>query len=150
MCCELFDRILVPLDGSEYAEKALATAIALAQKFSSNIVVVHVILTASAIVTSPEGVGSSFLIDLRKQLEEKGRQILENGAKETRAAGIPTITIEESGNAPDKILQTAEKTKADLIVIGDRGLGVVARFFLGSVADKVSHYAKCPVLIVKG
>ena len=146
----MFDRILVPLDGSDYAERALDTAIALAQEFSSNIVIVHVILTASAIVTSPEGVGSTFLIDLRKQLEETGRQILENGAKRTRAAGIPVITIEESGNAPDKILQTVEKAKANLIVIGDRGLGVVARFFLGSVANKVSHYARCPVLIVKG
>ena len=146
----MFDRILVPLDGSDYAEKALDVAITLAQKFTSNIIIVHVILTASAIVTSPEGVGSTFLIDLRKQLEETGRQILENGSKRTRAAGIPVITIEESGNAPDKILQTAEKAKADLVVIGDRGLGVVARFFLGSVADKVSHYARCPVLIVKG
>lgn len=145
----MFERILVPLDGSEYADKALTTAIALAKQFSSNIIIVHVILIASAIMTSSEGVGSSFLIDLRKQLEETGEQILENGAKKTREAGIPVITIQESGNAPDKILQTAEKTRANLIVIGDRGLGVVARFFLGSVADKVSHYARCPVLIVK-
>ena len=145
----MFERILVPLDGSEYADKALTTAIALAKQFSSNIIIVHVILTASAIMTSSEGVGSSFLVDLRKQLEETGEQMLENGAKKTREAGIPVITIQESGNAPDKILQTAEKTRANLIVIGDRGLGVVARFFLGSVADKVSHYARCPVLIVK-
>ncbi len=146
----MFDRILVPLDGSDYADRALSTAIALAKQFSSNIILIHVILTASSIMTSPEGAASTFLIDLRTQLEETGRQILENGAKRAREEGIPTITIVESGSVADKILQTADRAKVDLIVIGDRGLGVVARFFLGSVADKVSHYARCPVLIVKG
>ncbi|MEM2094248.1 MAG: universal stress protein [Candidatus Bathyarchaeia archaeon] len=145
----MFEQILVPLDGSEYADRALSTAIAIAKRFSSDIILVHVVVAASTIISSLEGIGPSILIDLKKQLEDMGKQILENGAKKTRAEGIPTITIVESGNPPDKILQIAEKRKVDLIVIGDRGLGMVARFFLGSVADKVTRYAKCPVLIVK-
>ena len=49
----------------------------------------------------------------------------------------------------DKILEAAEEVKADLIVVGDRGLGSVDRFPLGSIAYKVSQHSKCPVLVIK-
>jgi nucleotide-binding universal stress UspA family protein len=145
----LFSKILVPLDGSEYSQKALDMSIDLAKKYSSTIIIVHVIASTSALITSYEGVGSSLLIDLRKQLDENSRHIVESGARKTRAAGVSVTCMEESGNPPDKILELAENIGVDLIVIGDRGLSVVARFFLGSVADKVSRHCKCPILIVK-
>jgi nucleotide-binding universal stress UspA family protein len=145
----LFRRILVPLDGSEYADKALEVAIELAQKYSASIIMVHVVPVASAIVTGAEAVGSSIFVDLRSRLEISGKHILDEASKRVQAAGLPVVTVLESGNAADKIIQVAEKEEADLIVIGDRGLGMVARFFLGSVATKVTQYAKCPVLIVK-
>ena len=145
----MFTKIVVPLDGSEYADKALGIAINLAQKHSASIVIVHVVPSTSALITGPEASSSPILLNLSNEFEESGRRILEEGAKKAQGAGIPVTTAMEHGNISDNIVSTAEKEGADLIVIGDRGLGAVARFFLGSVANKVSHQAKCPVLIVK-
>ena len=57
--------------------------------------------------------------------------------------------ILEHGNILDCIISIAENEKADLIIIGERGLGAVARFFLVSIANKLSHHATCPVLIAR-
>lgn len=145
----LFNKILVPIDGSKYAEKALDIAIDLAKKCYASLIIIHVVPKTSTLITGPEAVGSSFLVDLRRQLEKSGQHILDVGAKKAQETGIIINTVLEFGNTTDKILQIADKEKVDLIVIGDRGLGFVTRFFLGSVANKVSQYAKCPVLIVK-
>lgn len=145
----MFNRIVVPLDGSEFADRALEIAIELAGKYSASIVIAHVVPIASALVTGPEVSSAPILLNLSSELEESGRRILEEGAKKAQAAGIPVTTVLEHGNVSDNIISIAENEKADLIVIGERGLGAVARFFLGSVANKVSHHAKCPVLIVK-
>lgn len=53
------------------------------------------------------------------------------------------------GNPADQILAAAEEAPPDLIVVGTRGLGAVARFFLGSVAERVARHATCPVLIAR-
>lgn len=145
----MFNKIVIPLDGSEYADKALNVAIELAGKYSASIVIVHVVPAASTLITGPEVSSAPILLNLSDELDESGRRILEEGAKRTQAAGIPVTTVMEHGNISESIIHIAEDEKADLIVIGERGLGAVARFFLGSVANKVSHHAKCPVLIVK-
>jgi len=145
----LFNKIVVPLDGSEYANRALEIALEIAGRYSASIVIVHVVPTASALITGPEVSSAPILLNLGNELEENGRRILEEGAKKAQAAGVPVTTMLEHGNVSDTIIGVAEDEKANLIVIGERGLGSVARFFLGSVANKVSHHAKCPVLIVK-
>jgi nucleotide-binding universal stress UspA family protein len=59
-------------------------------------------------------------------------------------------TIEVKGNdIGEEILQTADKRKIDTIVVGSRGIRENKEFLLGSVSYKVSHYAKCPVIIVR-
>ena len=145
----MFNKIVVPLDGSEYAHRALEIAIELAKKYSASLVIVHVVPAASALITGPEVTTAPILLNLSNELEESGRRILEGGAKKAQEVGVPVTTVLEHGNISDNIIRIAENEKADLIVIGERGLGAVARFFLGSVANKVSHHAKCPVLIVK-
>jgi nucleotide-binding universal stress UspA family protein len=145
----LFNKILVPLDGSEYSNKALDIAIDLAQKYSGFLVIIHVIPSASTFITGPEASSAQILMSLRSELEESGQKILEEGTRKAQEAGIPVTSILEHGNISDYIISTAEKEKADLIVIGERGLGAVARFFLGSIANKVSHHATCPVLIAR-
>jgi nucleotide-binding universal stress UspA family protein len=145
----LFNKIVVPLDGSEYADRALEIAIELAGKYSASLVIVHIVPAASALVTGPEVSSAPILLNLSEELEESGRRILEEGTKKAQVTGIHVTTVLEHGNISDNIVRIADAEKADLIVIGERGLGSVARFFLGSVANKVSHHAKCPVLIVK-
>jgi nucleotide-binding universal stress UspA family protein len=145
----LFERILVPLDGSEYSEKAVDYAIGLAKKFSSEIVLVHVVQSTAAVVTGPEVLGPSLLLDLKKRLEENGHRILSSAEERARKEGVKASSKMDYGNPADRIVNAARDEKADLIVIADRGLGSVARFFLGSVANQVSHHASCPVLLIK-
>jgi len=145
----VFNKILVPLDGSEFADKALDYAIEIAKKFSSELLIVHIVQSTTAFVTGPEVLGPSLVLDLRNQLDESGRRILTAGEAKAKKAAVNVTLRMEYGNPADKILNMVKDEKIGLIVIGHRGLGAAARFFLGSVSDKVSRHATCPVLIVK-
>lgn len=160
----MLSKILVPLDGSEHSLKALEYAIALASKFSSVIHVIHIvhIVQAIAVMTydtafmmrdiytrASDMTGPSFIIDLKNHLNENGRRILATTDVKTKEAGIKAVTTLLYGSPAEEIISFAEKEDVDLIVIGDRGLGSLTRFFLGSVSNKVSRHAPCPVLIVK-
>jgi nucleotide-binding universal stress UspA family protein len=71
-------------------------------------------------------------------------------ARETlHAAGIPTQSEVRYGNPAEEILRLAESSSTDLIVVGSRGMGAVARFLLGSVAERVARHASCPVLVAR-
>jgi nucleotide-binding universal stress UspA family protein len=160
---KMFAEILVPLDGSEYSLKALDYAITLAGKFSSVIHVVHIVHMVQAATASTYDTafmmrgheltsytsGPDFMIDLKTHLEENGRRILANTEAKIREVGIKAVTALLFGRPAEEIIDYAEKEDVDLIVIGDRGLGSVRRFFLGSVSNIVSRHALCPVLIVK-
>ncbi len=145
----MFNKILVPLDGSEYADKALKYAIDVAKKFSSELLLVHIVQTTTAFITGPEVLGPSLILDLRKQLEENGRHILSLGEEIAKKADVKVSTRLDYGNPPDKILNITKEENIDLIILGNRGLGAAARFFLGSVSDKISQQSTCPVLIIK-
>jgi nucleotide-binding universal stress UspA family protein len=160
----MFAKILVPLDGSEHSLKALDYAIGVARKFSSVVHIVHIVHIVQAVsaatydtafmmrglyTRASDMAGPSFMIDLKNHLEENGRRILATTETKTREAGIKAVTTLLYGSPAEEIINFAEKEEVDLIVIGDRGLGSVTRFFLGSVSNKVSRHAPCPVLIVK-
>jgi nucleotide-binding universal stress UspA family protein len=83
----------------------------------------------------------------RRQLA--GRRVLE--AARGIVAGVP-VEVEEDlleGPAADAILSAAESRKADLIVMGTRGMGSLKGTVFGSVSTKVSHYAPCTVMVVR-
>ena len=157
----MFKKILVPIDGSEYSLKALDCAIALAKKFFSKVYVIHIVQAVTAVSYgtsfmtwsiysgSSDITGPSFMINLRNHLRENGRQILSTTVAKTREASIKAAATLLFGSPAEEIINFAEKEAIDLIVIGDRGLGSVSRFFLGSVSNNVSRHAPCPVLIVK-
>ncbi len=84
-------------------------------------------------------------------LLRKGAQILLAGALDVaRAAGVKDVEIEsEEGNIARGIVARAESLKADLIVVGSRGMGDVEGLLRGGVSHRVETLAKCPVLVVK-
>jgi nucleotide-binding universal stress UspA family protein len=68
----------------------------------------------------------------------------------TREPGVTKIdTIEEEGNAAEKILQLAKDKEVDTIVVGNKGLNIAEELLEGSVSHKISHHAKCSVVIVR-
>lgn len=144
----MFINILVAIDGSTYAAKALDYAVGLAEKFTSRITLVHVVPTMASILPKL-GTKAQYVKEINADLEAYGKDILNEGEKTVKSSKIEVVAILKYGDAADKIFETATETKADLIVVGDRGLGSGDRFPLGSIAYKVSQHAKCPVLIIK-
>jgi len=127
-------KILVAVDGSETAEKALEYAVQLAKKHKAKVTLLNV--------------GESKIFGLKPEVARKiGESILSDAAAKTK--GFKLNTRLEFGNAAETIIEIAEKENYDLIVVGSRGLSSVKRFFLGSVSDDVSHHAKCSVLIAR-
>jgi len=127
-------KILVAVDGSESAGKALEYVSQLAKKHKAKVTLLNV--------------QESKIFDLKPEVARKlGENILSDAA--TKVKGLKLSTQLEFGNPPETIIEVAEKGNYDLIVVGSRGLSNVKRFFLGSVSDDVSHHAKCSVLIVR-
>jgi len=127
-------KILVAVDGSESAEKALEYAVQLAKKHKAKVTLLNV--------------GESKIFGLKPEVARGiGESILSDAAAKVK--GLKLNTKLEFGNPPETIIEVAEKRNYDLIVVGSRGLSSVKRFFLGSVSDDVSHHAKCSVLIVR-
>jgi nucleotide-binding universal stress UspA family protein len=143
-------KILVPLDGSTYADKALKYAVEIAKKFNATLTLVHVIVEPPPLVSgaaAPEAI--PFLPQMHTVREELGKKILAKGEETVKSMGLQADTVLESGHPSEIIINTAKNRGIDLIVVGSRGVGGIKGFFLGSVSDKVSHHAPCPVLIVR-
>lgn len=144
----MFSRILVGLDGSDYSLRALDFAIDLAKKYQSELVLVHVVMRQIYAINPPEA-GILAGTAIVRELETEGKTILAQGEEKVKAQGLPVEARLRQGVPAEELLRAAADEKADLMVLGSRGLSQVRAFLLGSVSDKVSHHAKCPTLIVR-
>ena len=83
-------------------------------------------------------------------LNDVGNLILDNARQRAESKGVKDITAHIVDGAPaDKIIAAAEKENADMIVMGNRGLGNIAGLLMGSVSHKVSNLSKCTCVTVK-
>jgi len=144
----MFSRILVAVDGSPYAERALKYAVDLAKKYGSKLIIVHVILRRFYAVT-PSEAGVLATTTFVKEMQAEGKAIVERAEAIAKAEDVSYESKLVSGVPADEIIKISRSEKADLIIIGSRGLSEVRAFLLGSVSDKVSHHCKIPILIVK-
>lgn len=136
------------LDGSDYSLRALDFAIDLARKYQSQLVLVHVVMRQIYAINPPEA-GILAGTAIVRELETEGKTILTQGEERVKAQGLPVEARLRQGVPAEELLRAATDEKADLMVLGSRGLSQVRAFLLGSVSDKVSHHAKCPTLIVR-
>ena len=74
---------------------------------------------------------------------------LEAAGERARKSGVQAATYARQGDPADAVLDVAEEQKADLIVVGNKGMTGAKRFLLGSVPNKVSHHAPCSVMIIR-
>jgi nucleotide-binding universal stress UspA family protein len=144
----MFSRILVAVDGSPFAERALEHAVDLSKKYNAKLIIVHVVLRRFYAVT-PSEAGVLATTVFVKEMESEGKKIITKSEALAKAAGAEYECKLVQGVPADELVKIAQKEKVDLIVIGSRGLTEVRAFLLGSVSDKVSHHSKCPILIVK-
>jgi nucleotide-binding universal stress UspA family protein len=134
---------LVPIDGSEHAEKALTFALEMAEKHEACIEILTVV---PGVVNDPE-----WMKIYTEKMKENGEVMLSKALRKAKESK-PEIEISkrlEEGVTVPKILEIAKEGNHDVIIIGSRGLGFVRGFLLGSVSSKVVNQAEIPVLIVK-
>ncbi len=138
----LYMNILVPIDGSEYSQKALLQACEIAKNYKSNLILLYV-------VDKPISLN---LLDRKEYLNilrKFGEKVLVKGKENAKLEGIDATTIMKEGNISNEIVKIAKNKKCNLIIIGNKGLGTTARFFLGSVSNKLANNSPCSILIVK-
>lgn len=142
-------RILVPLDGSDLAEKALPQAQALARDNDAEILLLRAIepLTDREVATIFVNWESSDAVYAHRQTAAE--RYLGEVQAELRATGVSSSVLVDEGHAADLILDTVEAEDIDLIVMSTHGRSGLARWVYGSVADKVLHEAICPLLLIR-
>ena len=135
-------KILVPVDGSEYSLKAVESACDLAKAQAPSTIVL-----VAAAMEIPELSEGRYIADKMKAQAEVA---LIKGKEAALKCGITPEVILAIGPSPaEEIVAVAKKEKADLIVIGSRGLAGKTSSFLGSTASKVVTYSPCSVLVFK-
>lgn len=139
----LFEKILVPLDGSEHSLHALENAIQIAKRFNGEITLIHM-YAITVFKLTPSQI-TDYVLKLRKA----GENILDEGEKKVYAEGVPVETHLEEGHVVEGIVKAAKDGNFDLIVMGARGISKLKEFLLGSISHGVTLHAPCPVLIVK-
>jgi len=145
----MFSSIVVGTDGSETAGKAVLQATELARQVGAKV----------NLVSAYEPVSGQRLREERREVpkdmewmvnpREDVEATLKDAAENVEGAGVKVDTFAREGDAADAILDVAEETNADLIVVGNKGMTGTKRFLLGSVPNKVSHHAPCSVLIIR-
>jgi len=141
-----FSKILVPIDFSSHSAKALELAMALAKTFGGRILLLHAYHLPPLV-----GMPDEIVIppDFWTGVRDAAARKLDKSAQKVKAAGIAVETHLVEFAPSDAIVETAKKTKADLIVMGTRGLTGLKHALLGSVAERTLRLAPCPVLTVK-
>ncbi len=145
----MFKKILVPVDGSEGSWRALEHAVALGEKFASEITVVNVIQPYNNAALLAVPLDHATISQGNSELEKVGAKVLETAKEKIGGYPYKADFCLEVGHPSERIIALAKKIECEAIVIGSRGLSGIAEFFLGSVSSKVSQYASMPVLIVK-
>jgi nucleotide-binding universal stress UspA family protein len=132
--------IVVGVDGSTDADRALNWAIEEAKRNTMKLLLVHGVEIGAA-AASPYGSGL-----VLEQLEEVGRDVLEKAVEQVRAQGLEAEGRMEIGSSAHALIEASRD--ADLLVVGSRGHGGFAGLLLGSVSSACAHHAHCPVVVV--
>jgi nucleotide-binding universal stress UspA family protein len=146
----MYERILVPVDGSATSKRGLDEAIAIAVKLGSRLRLVHVIDESSLAMSAGAFAGN--VGDLFTALREAGEDILAQAKQSAEASGVSADTVLHdnfSGRICDEVVKEATAWGADLIVIGTHGRRGAGRVLLGSDAEQIVRLAPVPVLLVR-
>jgi nucleotide-binding universal stress UspA family protein len=155
---KVFTKILVPVDGSKYAQDAVEYALKIAKLTNAKIIALHVMhLPTYAYAysggqgVSPVAIPTPLPAEVSENEKIAAKRIVDDVAKIGEEAGVQVETkiVERHPSVPDAIIQFASEADVDLIVMGTKGKTGIKRFLLGSVTESVVHHAHCPVLVVR-
>ncbi len=136
-------KILVATDGSEYTKEAVSTGLQLAKILGAEVTALYVI-DQTSFVSFPI---DSSIVSVYSLLENEGKRAVEDVKKEGEQLGVKVTTVVAEGSPTRKIVEMA--ADMDLVVMGTLGRSAISKLFMGSVAERVTRYAPCPVLVVR-
>jgi len=134
--------VLLATDLTAASDDATQQALDLADSLDARLLVVNVIDPAAR---NKSGAGVARVDQMRAEREPRLLEVVERA----RAWGVESTYLLWTGEPGKSIVAAADAERADLIVVGTRGLARAGRWLLGSVSDHVVHHAGCPVLVVR-
>lgn len=145
----MYQKILVPVDGSETSSRGLKEAVRLAKEQGAKLRLVHVIDHSAM----PEGPYGGFYMEaVADALRQSGQAVIDAAAKHVQAEGVQVeqqLLENVAARVADVIIEEARNWSADLIVMGTHGRRGVSHLFLGSDAEAVVRMSPVPVLLVR-
>lgn len=139
----MFSHILVPLDGSDNSKSALLAAIKISRYFGSTITLIAVVDATRMTLAA-----GNIPLDIQGELRKRAVEVIDEGKKMTEQAGIETKTMIEAGSPKTVIVDTANNSDCDLVVIGKSGVDAINRLLIGSTTAYVVRRANVQVLVV--
>ena len=139
----MFKCIVVGVDGSTQSLLALDYASGLAENYGAKLIMVHAYPHTSDLREYDE---YDKFVSKRK---DAGYKVLKNARVGMKNRDIDVEEDLLEGPAANAILKVIEAQKADLVILGTRGMGSIKGLVFGSVSSKVMHYATCPVMVVR-
>lgn len=136
-------RILIATDGSDYTKEAVSRGLSLAKVFNAEVTALYVV-DQTSFVSFPM---DSSIVSVYSLLENEGERAVNEVVEEGKALGVNVTPLIVEGSPTKKIVETA--ADFDLIVLGTLGRSALSKLFMGSVAERVTRYAPCPVLVVR-
>lgn len=136
-------KILIATDGSDYTKEAVSQGLHLAKVLGAEVTALYVI-DQTSFVSFPM---DSSIVSVYSLLENEGKRAVEDVRKEGEEMGVKVAPVVVEGSPTRKIVEMA--ADFDLVVMGTLGRSAISKLFMGSVAERVTRYAPCPVLVVR-
>jgi nucleotide-binding universal stress UspA family protein len=138
-----FQRIVLPVDGSDNSTRAVEKALHLAKETGVGVTALYVmefpyLASVDLSSTNPE---------INERIKKEGNALLDGVKKQGSKLGVRVKTVLVEGIPDDQIIQEAKKD--DLIVMGCKGRTALSRIFVGSVCEKVLHHSKSPIMVIR-
>jgi nucleotide-binding universal stress UspA family protein len=144
-----FQKILVPIDGSENSARALAQAGYLAELCQASVTVLHVMNLFAEVPAMAQIGTDGYIPDRVLEEAQESKRLMISEALKKLPPSVAAKGLLEIGRPTEVIINFLAENKYDLIVMGSRGLGTVKGLLLGSVSSYVVREAACPVMVVK-
>jgi len=154
----MFKRLLVPLDGSRFASRALPYAAEVAQRFSAEVILTQVVKPATAIIDAATPIGVSaaaseiavqVALEADKRNAARARRYLSGKVRALRSRHIQSSYRVLRGDVARSIIEFSEKANIDLVVMTTHGKSGLKRAVMGSIADVVIRESGKPVLVIR-
>ncbi|GJL64856.1 MAG: hypothetical protein NPIRA04_35100 [Nitrospirales bacterium] len=147
-------RVLFATDGSQDSQKAIALLKGLNLPKSTHLHILHVLETSDSLTRMAGGItghmrASQLTAAIKETDEQIGKKLLQETRRSLGRRKFRMEAVVTEGHAADEILKAIKRTRADLVVVGSRGLTGLRRFLLGSVAHKVARNSSSSVLVVR-